>query len=348
MKKIFHLFLVIAVLFALSLVSVVADDNITDTNSTIDINCSLTNGSIEINGTLINCSDYYVVEDNSTTLNNTDANITINTTVDSDNVANIFVEDIRAFETENGAKMRLLQLEKSLTRQISYAEQIIVVVVDSSDLEEIYDELVILREDVVNEREHVLVVAATSTLSFVELKHSAIELSKSFRDLLKEIMPANERAALKNSLKIHDFVQEELDDLDEEIEEERNAHNADRLDALFVRFGVTDEDLMSRVRNGSASVGDVQKSLHNNYKKLSEKAKIMATKKFNEHKVKSNVFEYMSEDKVKDDLEQKLQERKEKWSNNSKVLKEKFERKSLDGNKPDFAGMTGRVVGGRR
>lgn len=259
-----------------------------------------------------------------------DENTTVNDTVDVNDTVNndseeVDAEDFAAFQTANGAKMRLLQLERSLVRQLDLAEQIIGVVNESSVLEIIYEQLVDLKDAVILEEESVNTTDRNSAKVFVDLKHSAIRLSKEFRAETRNVMTLEERTLLKDSLNVDDETRDEIDDLTDEIEENTRAHNAERFQKLFARFGITNHDMVERVLNGDASIGEAKKDLKERYTKFSKEKKERAAQKLKEHAIKSKVLMSAKKDAIRANFDERMNDRREDAENKREELKARFE-----------------------
>ncbi|MCA9477684.1 MAG: hypothetical protein KC535_00880 [Nanoarchaeota archaeon] len=302
MKKLGQLLVILALVLSVTIVPVFAEDNeTTGVNTTAEVNTTVTVDDTEVNVTV-----------------DVNATVQVDDNEDDDLVTE---DDLALFQTAQGAQMRLLQLERAIVRQINLADQIIAGVENSSDLEQIRDEMDALLADVITAKDSVTEANSETALAYVEMRQTATDLSQSFRITLMDVATADELAALRGSLEIDEETQAEMDDLTEQIDQLRDEHNALRLEALFGRLGISDEALMERVRNGEATIGEVRSSVRTGYQNLSAQEKRVAAQQFVEHRVKVNVARNAVEDQVRENIEERIQNRRDLIEERSEVLK---------------------------
>ncbi|PIN72500.1 hypothetical protein COV21_01980, partial [Candidatus Woesearchaeota archaeon CG10_big_fil_rev_8_21_14_0_10_45_5] len=172
-------------------------------------------------------------------------------------------EEIRPMRFPHGAQVRLLELEKSITRNILVGNQTIAAIkagnssANTTNLVSIIDKLIILRNEVrtitVNETAMLNKTSEELAQQFVDIKREAINLSKEFRDAARPLLKETDRQIIREYMKEIDRT--ELKNIDDEIRDARHRYNADLLNATFSHLGLNNSALLERVRNGDAKVG---------------------------------------------------------------------------------------------
>ena len=220
------------------------------------------------------------------------------------------VDDLR---TPLGAEVRLLQLERSITRNIESGNEIIAYLTEQdvsanfTKLESIITELELLLEDV--QAMDPEGDAKELALEFVEIKRQAIELSKEFRTEAVQYLSEEDAEQLRE--RIQERIQETLGDLDDTILEKRRQFNAERVGDIFGRLGINDTAVIERIRDGNLTLGEVRSHIVNAAKNMTGQQRAEAAQRINEERAKLNVFREAAAEKVKNEIQQRVQERLE-------------------------------------
>ena len=196
-----------------------------------------------------------------------------------------------------GAEVRLLQLEKVITRNILKAEEVISAVTkkggDASELEALKAELEAVKEEV----QALDPEAEDAVQNFVDLKSDAIDLSKQFRDKAKELLSKEDAAALRIRLK--EIDREELKNINEEIKNKVREFNVEQLKKTYEILGIEDTSLIDQYANGEATLKDIRAQIKEQLQSMSEEERKTAISKLKEAGVKRVVTAKAAIEKVK-------------------------------------------------
>mgnify|MGYP000192954539 CR=1 FL=1 len=150
--------------------------------------------------------------------------------------------EVEAMEYPYGAEIRLLQLEKAVTKNIVKGEEIVSVLKESgyntTELETILAELELLLEEVQSADAN----STNATQEFVDLKHDAIELTKEFRDALHELIDDDMADGLQE--RIREMTCEQVQNLTTKIQNRIRHYNRNQLHRLFGIIGEANESLL--------------------------------------------------------------------------------------------------------
>ena len=325
-KKIFAVFFILLAAAIIMLPRARADGNSsaneTEINET-EINENLTNETLtnetqinetQTNETLLNETELNETEENETEENETEHE-------DNDDLNETEEEEIKPMRTPHGAEVRLLQLEKSITRNILVGNQTIAAIkagnssANTSALSGILSKLVVLRTEV----QGIDLNGTHEELAqqFVDIKREAINLSKQFRDTARPLLKATDRKTIQEYMKQLD--RSELRDINNEINDAKHKYNYALLNATFAHLGLNNSELLEAVRNGSAKVGEIKKYVRNSLTNETPKEMHNAMLKLREAETKKNVFVESVKERVAANKASRMSER---LQNMSEKLKE--------------------------
>lgn len=200
--------------------------------------------------------------------------------------------EVVAMQLTLGAKVRLLQLEKVILRNILKAEKVIEFIqenypdTDVSELEGILEELRVLREEVAgiepqaNDEETVK--------QFVDLKNDAISLSKQFRDAARELLEGVDKSALLE--KFNEIDRTELEELTSQIIALIREYNAQRVERVFSKIAEKKPEFVEKIRNGEMALGQVRAEIGKAFKALKPLQRKNAFQKLREVNTQRRVF----------------------------------------------------------
>lgn len=168
-------------------------------------------------------------------------------------------QQVEIMKNRLGAEIRLLQLEKSITKNINIGEDIIAFLKDSdvntTDLEVILAEFEILQEEVqsadVNDSEAVAL--------FVDLKHDATNLSKDFRVTLRELI--NSSAHEKITEQIQNMTFNHSQNLSETIKQKIRLYNKNQFQHIYQLIGKNQTRYLNQYQNGSVTQDQVKQNI---------------------------------------------------------------------------------------
>lgn len=222
-------------------------------------------------------------------------------------------EQVGDMYNEQGAEVKLLQLEESLMENIESGETVVAEVLEDnpeanvSDLQSIIAELEILKEDVsalldedLNETE--------AAEEFVIVKQEAISLSRDFRAAAREMIPEEEQEKVRE--RARNASSEELEQMREQVRERINEHNAGQVQKFLQRMGKENNTLVENVRNGQMNTGEAISSVAKQYRGLGQEKRTEALAKVRENNVKAQVHKDAVEERTKD-MAERIQERRE-------------------------------------
>lgn len=170
-------------------------------------------------------------------------------------------DELAAVISPHGAEVRLLQLEKSLNRNILHGKEVVKSIkeynssIDVTELNAIISDM----EDLLAEVEAEDPTEATGeelAQRFVDLKSEAIELTSLFREAVKDLLPEGYRNEIRGDL--NKFKHQEIENLEKRIKEAKQKYNAEQITDLFEALGIDDEELLQAVEDGTATKEDIK------------------------------------------------------------------------------------------
>jgi len=228
-------------------------------------------------------------------------------------------EEIRPMRFPHGAQVRLLELEKSITRNILVGNQTIAAIkagnssANTTNLVSIIDKLIVLRNEVrtitVNETAMLNKTSEELAQQFVDIKREAINLSKEFRDAARPLLKETDRQIIREYMKEIDRT--ELKNIDDEIRDARHRYNADLLNATFSHLGLNNSALLERVRNGDAKVGEIKNYVRDALRNETPKQRQQAMLKLREAEAKRNVYQEAVRARVLANQSERLNQREQ-------------------------------------
>ena len=201
-------------------------------------------------------------------------------------------KDIGPINYGLGAEVRLLQLEKRITRNILVGTKVVEAIqeynssTDVTELDSILDEMEVLLDEVKNTK-----IEGTSeelAQKFVDMKSDAINLSQEFREKSKPYINAEVRVLIVNKTK--NIEKDELKNISDIIKDARNDYNAYRLNLTLTALGIEDNELIEKVRNGTATVQEIKDVIKEYLKGLTSDEKKEPLMKIKEARSKRAVY----------------------------------------------------------
>ena len=199
-----------------------------------------------------------------------------------DSVAEVETEEEVEVETEHetevmdsqiGAEMRIIQLEKSIRRALLFMDEVLSVLANQSVnityLKAIRADLsLVLDEVVATSAELSSMTQEEKISSFVSLKSDARNLVKKFRDIAKPLLKEADVTELRVRFDNHD--KESLAEIKIKIKEKKRELNAEHAKNILNDAGVLDEDIIAKIRSGSITDEDVRLRLQKYLSTLSQ------------------------------------------------------------------------------
>lgn len=168
-------------------------------------------------------------------------------------------EETEIMNNSLGAEIRLLQLEKAITKNIIKGERAVEVTKElgynTSNLEAILEEMRLLLEEV----QAADPSSNDSVQVFIDLKSDAKKLTKEFRETIKELLSDVKYKELKEQLQ--ERVSERVQNLSEKIQNRIKQFNRNQIHRLFIYMGEVNESLAERYENGNATLEQVKSQI---------------------------------------------------------------------------------------
>ena len=198
-------------------------------------------------------------------------------------------DEIEIMNTTLGAEIRLLQLEKAITKNLLKGERAVAVLqvmeYNTTELEGILEEMRLLLEEV----QAANASANNSVQQFVDLKSDARKLTTEFREAIKELLSGEKIRELKEQ--IREIVGEALQNYSKRIRNRIKQFNRNQIYRLSVFFGDDNESA-----GGNETLGDA----YENGTMSLEEVKSQLSKMVNEvtKEKKNQVFSEWKKDKI--------------------------------------------------
>jgi len=223
------------------------------------------------------------------------------------------IEEVGIMQYPFGSEVRLLQLEKTLTKNIMIGEKIIEILqslgIETEELELILAEMNLLKTDIqdaYNNLENI----EDAVGQFVDLKNESINFTREFRITLRGMLDEETMELLREEMK--DFYKEEMQNLREQIRVMIRNFNRDRLHSIYELIGLVDENLLEQYEEGEVTIEEVKEQLKEYLDSLTkeEKRELFAELKMN------NIRRLIHAKVALEDANEFAQERKEaRWNN---------------------------------
>jgi len=164
-------------------------------------------------------------------------------------------EEIEIMNNTLGAEIRLLQLEKAITKNLIKGERTVAVLqvmeYNTTELEVILAEMRLLLEEVQ--------AANASVQQFVDLKSDAKKLTNEFRETIKELLSDEKIKELKEQ--IREIVGEELQNYSKKIQNRIKQFNRNQIYRLYGIIGVTNETLADAYQDGNITMEEAKSQI---------------------------------------------------------------------------------------
>jgi 23S rRNA A2030 N6-methylase RlmJ len=207
------------------------------------------------------------------------------------------VADAQDMQTTHGAQVRLLVLEREITRAELHMNAAIKVVQDSNNsnssnktevvthLKAISAEMDALKKnvaDAVNDTNE-----SAQLQVFLDSKNSARDLIKEFRETAATVLTKADRDALKAAF--GDIDRTQLKGINDEIKQIGRDAAADKLQAFLDNAGLSNPDLVAKLRAGTISLSDVRKEIKAQIEAMTPEQRKALAAKLGEKGVKARV-----------------------------------------------------------
>jgi hypothetical protein len=208
--------------------------------------------------------------------------------------------EISAMNHPTGSQIRLLQLEKSISRNIAIGSAIISHLEqtgkNTTALDVLLVELIALKLEVLSLNSS----ANNSVEFFVAIKHEAIELSKEFKEVANPLLNATDRILLAQKVKEITVVQQK--NYAQELKNKIHLYNTQQLNLVLTSVGINNThtaELLTIIESGNATQADVRSRMRSIIHSLSPQERKNAWFYLKEAELKKNIGVSSKLDKAK-------------------------------------------------
>jgi hypothetical protein len=209
------------------------------------------------------------------------------TELTEEDISESTMEEVSSMNTKPGAEVRLLQLEKSITRNILAGQEVIDRIAekgnDTSELEAIITELEALKLEVQSLDPN----SENAVEEFVNIKQEAIELVKEFREKAKELIEEGYRLALGQ--RIRNMNMTEIKEYNLRIRARIHSLNAEIVSKTFIALGIDNPELIDKVKSGEATFAEVKDEVKTTLQAMTPEERKAAWSNLKESGVKKDV-----------------------------------------------------------
>lgn len=187
------------------------------------------------------------------------------------------LEEVKLIASPYGAEVRLIQLEKSITKNILVGAKVIEIIeknhseFDLTDAESKLNELEALLEEV---KEYSLEEKDRNTIvsDFVAMKKEAVTLTQEFRTLTKNALESEDIVEVKDAIKELDL--KELNNINQAIKNAIRTHNAERTQTMLEILGIENPELIQSIIDGNTTKQEVKDTIKEAFSDLNAQERI--------------------------------------------------------------------------
>ncbi len=259
---------------------------------------------------------------------NENEDLNLSTNLDS-NITPIDEREARSMLSPYGAEVRMLQLEKSVTRNVLIGNIILNVIVKNNP-----DANTIQAENTLNTMEMVLEEIKSSPIegdknvliqNFVELKKEAKTLSSTFKKQTKDFITQRDRFEIMQQ--VREIDKNQLNQFSEKIKEKIRNFNSEKIKEKFNTIGIKNEDMIGKIKKGDANLKEIKEYALNQFKDLNSTEKKRISSKIKNDSIKKIVEQKQITQRIMEKFKEKIMNNIQTRSEN---LKEWMERKGYD------------------
>lgn len=261
---------------------------------------------------------------------NTDINPNMEVSVDS-NITPNDEREARTMLSPYGAEVRMLQLEKSVTRNILLGNAVLQVITKNHA-----DSNIIEAENILNSLEMLLEEVKTTPTdgdknilvqTFVELKKEARTLSTDFKKQTQNLITSQDRKEIMTQVK--EIDQNQLKNINNSIKEIVKTFNAEKIKEKFNSMGIKNEEMIGRIRNGDMNLKEIKEYALKEFKDMNVMEKKQIAAKMRNDSIKKIIEQREITQKMIKNLRETLMNNIQKRTEN---LNNWIERKAIDAN----------------
>lgn len=201
-------------------------------------------------------------------------------------------KEIEIMHTALGNGLRILQLERAITRHILRGKEVINTIkektpdADVSQLETLVSDFEVLKSDL---KAIPIDQPSKETLQkYLDIRDDVKEDAKEFRKIASTLLTKEDIAVLKEKLKAIDRT--ELKEINQQIQELRRHYHAERVYTTLANLGVSDSALIDAVKSGQLTVPQIRQALRAKVSAIPPEERRSALLKIKEDNSKRAVF----------------------------------------------------------
>jgi len=206
-----------------------------------------------------------------------------------------------------GAEIRLLQLEKAIEKNIIKGEDMVNYLtgleIETLDLEAILAELELVKEEVAKANPN----SIDAVEIFVDLKHDAVNLTKDFRNILKELLDDETLEQLRQRIK--EMVFEQNQNLSNKIQNKIRQFNKNNLNIIFNLIGQSNETLLSNYQNGNLSIEIINDIISKTVNEMSKEKKYNIFSQIKQNRIKNQIKVKIILENITENFQERMQQR---------------------------------------
>lgn len=206
-------------------------------------------------------------------------------------------KEIKIMNNTIGSEIRFLQLQKAIIKNILKGEMAVDVLkgleYNTSSLELILSEMHALLEDV----KEVNTSSNESIILFVEYKHDAKNLTKQFRDTVKELL--NEEKLNEIRERIREMVSAELENYSKMIRNKIKQFNRNQLYKLYDIIGEANNSFVDDYLNGNVTIAEVKIQINKEINQMNRERKYEIFSELKKENIKNKINAHASIDNFK-------------------------------------------------
>ena len=216
-------------------------------------------------------------------------------------------KQVEIMNTSIGAQIRLLQLEKAITKNIIKGEEVVSFLADleynTTELEAILAEFELLKEEVI-----VADPNATDAVEiFVDLKHDAVNLTKDFRETLKELLDNETLEQIGE--RIRNMICEQVQNLTKKIQNKIKQLNRNQLHIIYQIIGENGESFLNKYQNGTLSMGQIRNNISKTVSQMTKERRYDIFYQLKQNKIKSQIQARICVENATENFQERQQNR---------------------------------------
>jgi len=209
--------------------------------------------------------------------------------------------------TSVGAEIRLLQLEKAITKNIIKGEEVVSILkileYNTTEIEAILAEFEFLKEELQSADPN----ATDAVQIFVDLKHDAVNLTKDFREILKKLLDNDAIEQLRN--RIGEMVCEQVQNLTKNIQSKIKQFNRNQLHKMYQIIGENGDSFLNKYQNGTLTMEQVKQNISKTVNQMTKEKRYDIFYQLKQNKIQSQIKARICVENATENFQERKQNR---------------------------------------